>query len=213
MKIVVQNLQKKAGLASSLVEKYDPDVLLAQEINLATEENSSFCISLVHNTSKKGYGTAIYGKKGKSALSNVKNVDSPHAEFGGFIRKKTIVATYMNEEANSVQFVSFHGYNGQPFKDASKLKDHVDTVLAVLNETGPAVFAGDFNTWTQHHVDAIQRDLEKAGFRRAFSWPYPGRNIPLDHAFLRGVQLESATPFSNQSDHHGAVLDVNVNCL
>lgn len=201
MKIVIQNLQKRSGLASRLVDDNTPDILLAQEINFSTE-HTAFRKSTVTNTSKLGYGTAIYAKE-VSALSNIHCVRSPHAEIGGFVFKKTVVATY-----KQIQFVSFHGYNGQPMKNVAKLRDHVEAVLSVLDETGPAVFAGDFNTWSHAHVDAIQEVLTNAGFQRSFEWPYPGRETPLDYAFTRYVVINKSSTFSNESDHNGAVLEI-----
>jgi endonuclease/exonuclease/phosphatase family metal-dependent hydrolase len=199
MKVVVQNLQKRPGLASSLVHKHEPDVLLAQEISLKTEEP---IFGTAHNTSKLGYGTAIYGME---AVTDVRLVSSPHAEIGGFIVKKTTVAC-----CAGVQFVSFHGYNGQPMKSVSKLTDHVAAVLAVIPPGTPALFAGDFNTWTELHINAVKALMAKAGFTLAYSWPYPGRDLPLDHAFVRSLRLESQSSYRNDSDHLGAVLELTL---
>lgn len=198
MKILVQNLEKKAGLATKLVEQYQPDILLAQEFSVSSES-----IDTVNNTSRLGYGTAIYSRT--AAITNVRSVTSPHAEFGGFIFKKTTVADCMG-----VQFVSFHGYNGQPMRNVQKLVDHVDAVVLELERDRPCLFAGDFNTWSQVHIDAVTNILSDAGFSLAYSWPYPGRALPLDHAFVRGVQNESSFSYSCESDHQGAVLEINV---
>jgi endonuclease/exonuclease/phosphatase (EEP) superfamily protein YafD len=201
MKLVVQNLQKRSHSATDLVKEYEPDVLLAQEFSLTSEDQHIFP---AHFTSKRsGYGTAIYGKQ-TSAILNVRHVESPHAEVGGFIHKKTTIAEYMG-----VEFVSFHGYNGQPIKNLSKLVDHVNAVLSVVSTSGPAVFAGDFNTWTQAHLDGVKVQLEKADFHLARSWPYPGRDFPLDHIFVRGMCIEAFATFRTKSDHNGALFELH----
>jgi endonuclease/exonuclease/phosphatase (EEP) superfamily protein YafD len=224
MKIVVQNLQKIPGLASQLVREHgEPDILLVQEISLSPEEETFFQkkhYDGAHNTSRLGYGTAIYGRNGNSSssssLSNIRLLESPHAEVGGWIRKKTTVASYRccnggdEQDIMMVEVISFHGYNGQPFKNVTKLKDHVDAVLSVVEKTGPAIFAGDFNTWTQNHVDVVEKQMALAGFHRAFSWLYPGREIPLDHVFIRSMTLQSTNDYGNESDHKGAVLEVGL---
>jgi hypothetical protein len=169
-------------------------------------------------------------------LTNIRRVDSPHAETGGFIRKKTIIATLhciitsgsnSTKQPRSIQFVSFHGYNGQPFKKVSFLVDHVQAVLDVLDssdsdvetndnnsaddddDAAAAVFAGDFNTWSQAHLDAVQVPLQRAGFRHVLSWPYPGRDdFALDHVFIRGRSIQVQADwsiFQNASDHQGAL--------
>jgi len=197
MKVLIQNLQKKERLATELSEKYDPDVFLVQEINLSSE-TYPFPANYV---SSMGYGTAIGSN---FEFSDIKKIQSPYLEFGGFIRKKTTVAT-----VKSVQFISFHGYNGQPFKNKEKLVAHVEAVLAVLSPS-PALFAGDFNTWSQDHLMAVQESFEKAGFGLKYSWPYPGREQPLDHVFARGVNITKSESYCCRSDHRGAILELQV---
>jgi len=174
--------------------------MLCQEINLSSEGDTFDGPRSADNTSGLGYGTAIHSST--SPLIDVKLINSPCAEFGGVIRKKTTVAT-----AQGVQFVSFHGYNGQPFKNVAKLVAHVDAVLSIMTP-GPAVFAGDFNTWSEEHLNAVRVSLNDAGFDLAFSWPYPGRDFPLDHAFLRMIHLKDSSYFACASDHQGAILEI-----
>lgn len=197
MKVLIQNLQKRSLLATQLFEEHDPDVMLAQEINLHSETRNF----PANNVSSMGYGTAI---SSKSELENIMCVRSPYAEFGGMIHKKTIIAS-----TGSVQFVSFHGYNGQPFKSIERLVNHVEAVLKVLSP-GPSIFAGDFNTWSQEHLDAVNTRLENDGFHLCYSWPYSGRDFPLDHAFVRGLKLKSSTNYECASDHRGAILDLDI---
>lgn len=219
MKILIQNLQKQPGLATSLLREYDPDVMLAQEINLRSENSAVNDLSfhLARNTSKFGYGTAIFSKR---KLENVKLVESPYAEFGmPMMRKKTIIAstTTLITQNTEITFISFHGYNGMPMKRIDKLVAHVSVVLEAcvssLSSSSPVVFAGDFNTWTQDHLNAVKKLLEDYGFSLAYSWPYPGRNFPLDHVFLRNLRLKNNSPpsyFSCSSDHNGAIIELEV---
>lgn len=249
MKILIQNLQKQSGLAMEMMQTYQPDVMLLQEINIRSE-NAGKNVTETHNTSRLGYGTAIYAYNNgganehqhhpyKISLVDSHRVDAPFPEFGGFIHKKTTIATALfkaaeydnnnNDNDNGadgtsirVELVSFHGYNGQPFKSVPKLVAHVDAVLSVLRPEGPAVFAGDFNTWTttttDGHLAAVKQRMEHHGFHLAYSWPYPhkGRKnssendeLKLDHVFLRNVQLDDSLCFSSISDHLGALIDVS----
>lgn len=208
LNVLIQNLQKTPNLASDLLDDKDPDVMLAQEINLYSESGQDdFSAS---NVSSLGYGTAIVAHKSNRnknpTITDVQRVESPFAEFGGLIRKKTTIATI-----DGIKFVSFHGYNGTPFKSIEKLVAHVDAVLSILSPFGPAVFAGDFNTWTKDHLEAVERSLKLAGFRLVYSWPYPGRDFPLDHAFIRGdLQVEDSSFYSCASDHNGALLQLHL---
>ena len=197
MRVLVQNLQKIHRLATELLEEHNPDVMILQEINLPSE-NHTFPAS---NVSRMGYGTAIGSRYD---INNIKLIQSPYAEFGGLIHKKTTLAT-----VESIQFVSFHGYNGQPFKSKKKLASHVHDVLAQI-QPGPAVFCGDFNTWSQSHLDAVTTEMDGKGFYLAYSWPYPCRDFPLDHVFLRGVSIMNSVNYSCVSDHRGAILELAV---
>lgn len=198
MKVIIQNLQKKKGLGSKLVSQHEPDVFLAQEINLSSETAFNTTNS-ANNTSSMGYGTLIYGKE---KLSNIKRIDSPYYETGTFIKKKTTIATI-----SGIQFVSFHGYNGQPFKNVAKLVAHVKAVLEKLDSYLPVVFAGDFNTWSQNHVDKVIEAMSSCGLIHAGSWPYPGRDLPLDHVFVRDVIISKQNVYENESDHMGIILE------
>lgn len=235
MRVLVQNLQKQSGLATEMMQKYQPDVMLLQEINLRSESGKT--LAQAHNTSRLGYGTAIYicsnytkhneyPTDSTALITETHKVESPYAEFGGFIHKKTTVTTLVISNTSStvqtLQLVSFHGYNGQPFKSVPKLMAHIDAVLSVLHPDGPVVFAGDFNTWPDgDHLAAVRTRLEGVGFHLAFSWPYPphqkekhdddGEVQHLDHAFLRGnVRLDDSSFFSSKSDHLGALLDITI---
>lgn len=215
MKVLVQNLQKKSNLASELFDKYNyPDVILAQEINLGSETKKD--ILKAHNTSNlTGYGTAIGTQL---EVSNVKLVNSPYPEFGGTIYKKTTIATIINNSStnndngsSSIEFVSFHGYNGQPFKKKEKLVAHIDAVLSKLEKDTTSMFAGDFNTWSQGHLDAISAKLAEYGFHHVYSWQYPGRTVPLDHVYIRNLKvIKAETYICEESDHNGAILEVVV---
>jgi endonuclease/exonuclease/phosphatase (EEP) superfamily protein YafD len=200
MLVLVQNLQKKAGLAGKLAAAHDVDVLLAQEANKSSEARGFYAASY---TSRMGYGTAVYARDSSSVRNEV-HVLSPVAELGGFIRKKTTVV-----DCGPVQFVSFHGYNGTPGRNLAHLAAHVSAVLAVLHD-GPTVFAGDFNTWTQAHLDAVSDILTPAGFVHSFQWPYPGRDFPLDHVFVRQVTIESSSVVKSEADHRGALLRLSL---
>jgi hypothetical protein len=197
VKIVVQNLQKTSGLASQLVEEYAPDILLAQEVNKKGEPSQLFGDAFF--TSRLGYGTAIYSSSGASCVRRVK---SSKAELGGFIKKKTVVCT-----CSGIQCVTFHGYNGTPMRDVAGLVTHVKAVIDVLSPHQPAVFGGDFNTWTPAHLTAVSAELCAVGFHLALSWPYGDGDKLLDHVFLRGIELVSSSIFTNESDHRGAVLE------
>ncbi len=201
--LLVQNLQKKDGLATQLWTEHQPDIALLQEINLSSEDAA---FAEAANVSKlSGFGTAIRA----SNVQDVRTVVSPHTEFGGFIRKKTTIAKCLDAR---IECVSFHGFNGTPFRRVDQLVDHVKAALAELTSSreAPAIFAGDLNTWTPEHLQAVSHVLAEAGFVLATSWPYPGREHPLDHVFLRGLELKDVNVFESEADHRGALCTLSL---
>eukprot|EP00560_Eucampia_antarctica_P006295 CAMPEP_0197824884 /NCGR_PEP_ID=MMETSP1437-20131217/2085_1 /TAXON_ID=49252 ORGANISM="Eucampia antarctica, Strain CCMP1452" /NCGR_SAMPLE_ID=MMETSP1437 /ASSEMBLY_ACC=CAM_ASM_001096 /LENGTH=296 /DNA_ID=CAMNT_0043424689 /DNA_START=134 /DNA_END=1024 /DNA_ORIENTATION=+ len=216
LNVVVQNLEKRSGLASNIIEKMNPDLFLAQEISLHAEPIKFQAASV---SKRSGYGTAIYAakKKGRQCqLTDIRTVLSPHAENIPFMVKKTTLANCIvldKEDGNinsSLQLVSIHAYNGWPTKNVDYLIEHINAVLDSI-QPGPVLFAGDFNTWTEKHLNSVQTTMEKAGFRLAYSWPYPGREIPLDHIFTRGdISISDCSVFQNESDHGGVSFLLNL---
>lgn len=200
IKVVVQNLHKRYALATELIKEHDPDIMLTQAMILPSEApvfNDANNVS-----SPLGYGTGIYG--GVYEMTDVKKVDAAHSESILKTHKRTTVATM-----KSVQFVSFHGYEAKSWKNVEKLLEHIRAVLNVLTP-GPVLFAGDFNTLTNNHVEAVKEVMENAGFELAYSWPYKGAGSPLDHAFVRGLTLVSSSNYVCASDHRGAVLEISM---
>jgi endonuclease/exonuclease/phosphatase (EEP) superfamily protein YafD len=208
MRLLVQNLQKKHGLAASLIAAHSPDIALLQEIAIGSEP-AELQAQLVSFVSKLGFGTAVFAKDG---ASDARRVASPHREFGGWIKKKTTIAQ-CRVGATTIDCVSFHGYNGSPFRTVPPLVEHVKAVLAELKDGSAVIFAGDFNTWTAEHLQAVTAELAKAGFVHALSWPYPGRSASdtaLDHVFLRGLTVAESTTLQSAADHLGAVLELTL---
>lgn len=219
MKILIQNLQKQSGLAGELVEEHHPDLMLAQEINLSSEDPKYHFDQACFVSKRLGYGTAIgaipQGDSTEGLLDNVCRVESPHAEAGGWITKKTTIADYhhsihkTDQDSNCiVECISFHGYNGTPFRRYEEyLVDQVRAVLGKVRSSGQAIFAGDFNTWTPEHLARVSDEMAKHGFEHAYSWEYPNSTLTLDHVFLRELKLESATNYACKSDHRGAIVE------
>ena len=114
MKICICNLQKRAGLASELIDRYNPDMMLCQEINLCSERDNFNGPNSANSTSRMGYGTAIYSSA-NSPLVDVKAILSPYAEFGGIIHKKTTLAT-MERGYNMFRFMDTMANHSKVYK-------------------------------------------------------------------------------------------------
>ena len=87
--------------------------------------------------------------------------------------------------------------------------------------SGPAIVAGDFNTWSEERTDALFVAMERARFsspypRSASTAPPDGRTRSgdhyLDHAFVRGLDVTDATVLTTieSSDHQALSFAVRV---
>ena len=176
------------------LNRFKPDVALFQEYwgayQLAAVESESY---IGVSSTKKGfiYGTAIVTG---GDLYDQHTVMSPHKEFLIGVQKATAIATVAG-----VQFASFHGYNGWPFKDPKKLYEHLIAVVLALKE-GPAVIAGDFNTWTKEHLSTVSNVLGRYGFELMGSAKYDKKKT-LDLFYARGVKCLKFESGWAESDH------------
>lgn len=210
MKIYVQNLQKQ-NLVPTILEEHKPDVALFSEWvetpeAIYGEASHKYFVDVAKSFKKKdrSIGTAIYSKDPEAIEQTVL---SPHADFRaqfwkGTIKKATAIATL----ANGLTVVSFHGYNGWPRHNVQKLIDHVRAVLDVI-PTGPCVFAGDFNTFTNEHHSAVFNVMFEAGFSLRTSAPYDKKKV-LDLVYARGCTTQLLKIGRNESDHPFLVFEV-----
>ncbi|EIO3967939.1 endonuclease/exonuclease/phosphatase family protein [Vibrio vulnificus] len=82
-----------------------------------------------------------------------------------------------------------------------------DLIAALKEHPGPAIVAGDFNTWSEKRLQAVTERLENAGLTEVtFSPDQRTRfitGLPLDHVFYKGLVLQKAeAPQTDASDHN-----------
>ncbi|MGR5418743.1 endonuclease/exonuclease/phosphatase family protein [Vibrio diabolicus] len=87
------------------------------------------------------------------------------------------------------------------------------TALEMLlkHHTGPILFAGDFNSWSESRVNAMRQALKAADLQEVtFSPDHRVQfitGLPLDHVFYQGLTLKYAkAPQSDASDHNPLLL-------
>lgn len=207
MLVLSQNLEKRP-LVKGILDKYAPDVALFQEWvdfqsptpNYIAAANNSFMVSgnpcgtSVYSTSESWEADSIFKK-------------SPHSDYRLAFWKGFVYKTSTAVKTNNRWLCSIHGYNGFPSKSISKLCDHVDLVAKSLPDFVPAVISGDFNTWTNEHLLAIQQVMRKYGFSLQISAAYDKKKT-MDHVFSRSCAAVVKEIFHNDSDHPGILFEV-----
>ncbi|WP_117233474.1 endonuclease/exonuclease/phosphatase family protein [Vibrio maerlii] len=86
---------------------------------------------------------------------------------------------------------------------------------ALKAHQGPIIFAGDFNSWSDARVAAMQSSLEKLGLQEVRFTPDNRTEfvtgLPLDHAYIRGLMVETAeAPLSGASDHNPLLISLKL---
>jgi endonuclease/exonuclease/phosphatase (EEP) superfamily protein YafD len=119
--------------------------------------------------------------------------------------KSAMVARFRVADGRVFAVANLHGINFTLGLEA--FRRQLDEVAAVMSHhDGPAVLAGDFNTWSEERQDVLNEvaarlgmtpvDLVPDGRRRTF-----GRH--LDHLFVRGLRVLNAhAPEVKSSDHN-----------
>jgi len=212
-RVVCWNLEKR-DLVPYALNTFGADIGLFQEYNASFAMPGIEEYSRVEALSFDTYGTSVFYRNSRfPRLVERIAVNSPHGDFRprfwrGLVYKTSAIAVF-----DSLIVVSFHGYNGTlQGRRPRKLADHVEAVLNALgpyltDRRRPVVFAGDFNTFTTEHHDAVEAVLVNHGFRKAIEVRYD-RFKTLDLVFTRDCDANRVASDWHESDHPYLVFDV-----
>jgi endonuclease/exonuclease/phosphatase (EEP) superfamily protein YafD len=86
----------------------------------------------------------------------------------------------------------------------------------LLSHTGPILIAGDFNSWSDARLNALQTSLSAYGLKSVKFHPDHRKTfitgLALDHVFYRGMTLvDASTPVSEASDHNPLLVSFRLN--
>jgi endonuclease/exonuclease/phosphatase (EEP) superfamily protein YafD len=102
------------------------------------------------------------------------------------VERKLLVAN-----VHAINFAGFGNFEAQ--------MQHIELALAA--HRGPALLAGDFNTWTTRRLRRIEGLMRSTGLE-PIAFANDRRATPLDHAFVRELDvLDSRIHRSRASDH------------
>lgn len=100
---------------------------------------------------------------------------------------------------------NIHAINFTP--GLERFTSQLEEIKSVMSKhTGPMVFAGDFNTWSQSRMDVLNELTSELGMEKvefADSEPVKMFGSHLDHIFFSGMTLDDATAVAvDSSDHY-----------
>ena len=224
IKVLVWNLYK--GEKDSFAKDYKAlsagkDIILLQEVTThsrmkkviqadttRTYHMATSFFDTDENWTRSGTATASKYKVSEASWQRSRYVEP-------FVKTPKMISIAKFDIAGSseqLMTLSIHGVN---FVSAKKLKDQISQAAALIStHKGPVIFGGDFNTWSDKKLEAMNSTLTKVGL---VAVPFGSGRMetfgkPLDHVFIKGVTLNSSKVHKNieGSDHRALEIDVTL---
>ncbi|MBI2519636.1 MAG: endonuclease/exonuclease/phosphatase family protein [Bdellovibrio sp.] len=199
----------------------DKDIIVVQESFLTNDLESFFMNDIdFHSWFASSFAYKKSGDKtGVMTSSKVLALDafykvSPYREIVGNTPKVALFTSYQVMGSHlPVIVANIHAINSVT---ASMHQAHIDQVFQVLaSHPGPAVLAGDFNTWSRKKLEYLKNKAKKSGLKEV-EFPDGSERMhtfgyPLDHVFLRGLCAQNAQIHGDiqGSDHKAMSLKVH----
>ncbi|MGY0614068.1 endonuclease/exonuclease/phosphatase family protein [Vibrio sp. FJH11] len=124
--------------------------------------------------------------------------------------KSALYSQYRLSNGDILAVVNIHAINFTVGTD--EYRSQISALETLLKQhTGPIVFAGDFNSWSEYRLDAMKQALQQADLQEVVFSPDNRTQFitgqRLDHVFYRGLVLKNAkAPQSDASDHNPLVM-------
>lgn len=123
--------------------------------------------------------------------------------------KMSVYSTYPLETGETLLVVNIHGVLAN-FNLVNSLEEQLDQAGQVLqSHQGPALVAGDFNTWLSPRLRALKRWATSQNLQHTEFLDDPRKN-PLDHVLTRGLVVEAGRVIKEAtgSDHLPLVVQI-----
>ena len=110
-----------------------------------------------------------------------------------------MLKTKYHVSGHTLSIFNLHSLN---FVTNRMWKENIDMWLAQVEETGPAIFGGDMNTWNAFRFDYVDGELKRKGFLYAEYKEFT--MLALDHLWTRDINVISSVCDTNihTSDHY-----------
>ncbi|WP_299009867.1 endonuclease/exonuclease/phosphatase family protein [uncultured Shewanella sp.] len=122
--------------------------------------------------------------------------------------KSTLISEYLLSNNQTLLVVNLHGINFD--WRLIHYKEQFNAISdAFENHEGPAILAGDFNTWRLERQLIVKAFAKRWGLKEA-KYDIDQRvavfNFPLDHLYFRGLSLKRADSLQTQASDHSPII-------
>lgn len=152
----------------------------------------------------------------------IQPMPSKHKEFFITAPKLSLITEYPLTNGERLLAVNVHILAFERFQTIGIRTQLEDLEAVMAAHTGPIVFTGDFNTWSQKRLDVLEGVVDALGLTEVEDFP-PGRRLgdksnsflnwlfgideglPLDRVYYRGFTHHSAKVLTYESSDHKAI--------
>lgn len=200
--------QQKKNWNSSLQEwANSADLITLQEVKLSpdfirfSEQKNLFYL---HNYAFS-HNDFIYGVNTLSKVAPLSLCGSAYKEPWILVPKTGIASTYPLQGSNeALLLINLHGVNFT-LTETPLLEQLVPYLELIVQHSGPIIFSGDLNTWSNARLAGIERWLIQSGFSETLfddDKRLTVFGLPLDHIYFRGLKvIEAKSLVTDASDH------------
>ena len=178
---------------------------LLQEANLNTELEANLLQTQLYYTHAKSYISPLSGNKKGVTTGSVSRPTTSRAlrstvvEFGATTPKAVLVQLYkLSNTDKKLLVVNVHAIN---FVTNDMFQEHIQQIIkAIKFHAGPALIAGDFNTWNKERLKYVDQQMNILKINRVSfkagrsSFPNIGRWFGVqtggefDQIYIRGLE-------------------------
>lgn len=200
--------QQKNNWKNSLKEwAKNADFITLQEAKLSpklisfSEDNNLFYLQ---NYAFK-YNDSILGVNTLSKTTPFAVCGSAYSEPWILVPKTGIASYYsIQNSEDSLLIINLHGVNFT-FNEHPLIAQLKPYLTLIKTHQGPIIFSGDFNTWSEARLVAVEQLLIKVGFSEALFDKDQRLHIfglPLDHIYFRGLKVIKAESLTTDASDH-----------
>ncbi|WP_298776128.1 endonuclease/exonuclease/phosphatase family protein [uncultured Shewanella sp.] len=213
LKIAIWNIykQQKTNWLTQLKQLVDENNLV-----LLQEAKLSNALLRYLSTSSSFYFMAEAFRMGRSSVGVMTISDAMSLNTCALLSaepwirfpKSTLISEYLLSNNQTLLVVNLHGINFD--WRLIHYKEQFNAISdAFNNHEGPAILAGDFNTWRLERQLIVKEFAQRWGLKEAM-YNTDERvavfNFPLDHLYFRGLSLVRADAFNTQASDHSPII-------
>jgi len=190
-----------------LAKKYASDILMFQEYKLkkSVQDHTDYSYAMACNMETLRYLYGVFTAT-KNHFKDVTCHTTQSQELFFITHKSLLITQHLLSDGTPLTLVNIHAINFVRLRSFQKELNIITEALAQIK--GAMIVCGDFNSWSQKRMSALQEAQQHLHLQQAsLQQEHHVKQIfnkPIDHLFYRGLILQEAQVINTQkiSDHN-----------